>query len=290
MCDNKYNAAKKVLWIILFANFLVAAVKIGVGMASKSQSVIADGIHSFADGSSNIVGLVGIWLASKPRDTQHPYGHDKYEIMASLFIGVMLATMSVRIIWAAIVSFGNPIELNIHRIEMMCIFATILINIVVASIEYRCGKKLGSNILMTDSLHTRGDILISTTVLLGVIGIKCGIPQWVDGVLSLLVAIAVLMSAWKIIKNCADILVDSRAVDSDEIKNLLITIPGIYDVHQIRSRGEPSHSFIDLHIIVNPQENIVDMHLLSHRLENILKDHFGTNTEVNIHIEPNDRE
>lgn len=288
MRDQRYYSAKKVLWIILFCNFLVAAIKIGVGITCKSQSVIADGIHSIADGSSNIVGLIGIWLASKPHDTQHPYGHDKYEIMASLFIGVMLAMMSVRIMSRAITSFRSPAALSIDNIEVVLMIFTIIVNIIVASTEYQWGKKLDSIILVTDSMHTRGDIMISCTVLLGLIGIKAGIPVWIDGVLSLLVAIAVLVSAWQIIKNCVGVLVDSKVIDSDELKSLLMTIPGIYDVHQIRSRGEPCHAFIDFHVIVSPQENVVGMHTLSHKLEDLLKDRYGSNTEVNIHIEPND--
>lgn len=288
MHNKRYNSVKKVLWIILFANLLVAIAKIGVGIACKSQSVLADGIHSIADGSSNIVGLFGIWLASKPRDAKHPYGHDKYEIIASLFIGVMLVIMAIRILTRAVTSFQNPLYLSIDYIEMLLIVLTIIINIIVATIEYRCGKKLSSTILVTDSLHTRGDILISFTVLLGLICIKFGLPVWIDAAMSLLVAIAVLISACQIIKNCVDVLVDSKSVDDNEIKKLLITIPGIYDVHQIRSRGESSHIFIDLHIIVSPEENIECMHSLSHKLEATLQQHYGPNTEVNIHIEPDD--
>ncbi len=288
LTNNKYKSVKIILWVILFANFMVAFIKIGVGISSKSQSVIADGIHSMADGASNIVGLIGTWLASKPRDTKHPYGHGKFEIIASMFIGVMLAIMSVRIISRAIMSFQNPVILEIDRLKALLMIFTIIVNIIVAVSEYKSGKRLQSTILITDSLHTRGDILISCAVLLGLIGIKAGIPARLDGILSVLVAIAVLVSAWQIIKNCVDVLVDSAVVDSNEVKKLLMTVPGIYDVHQIRSRGEFSHVFIDLHVIVSPQENILNTHGMSHRLEDILKEHFGSDTEVTIHMEPDD--
>lgn len=288
MRDSIYRSVKKLLWIILVANFVVALIKISIGIICKSQSVIADGIHSFADGTSNIVGLIGIWLASKPRDEKHPYGHGKFEILASLFIGLMLAIMSIRMISRAILSFQNPVVIKITVVEALLMIVTMIINTIVAVSEYRRGKQLGSIILVTDSLHTRGDILISFVVFLGVIGINLGIPVWVDGLMSILVAIAVIVSAWQIIKNCIDVLVDSVAVDSNEVKSLLMTIPGVYDVHQVRSRGELSHTFIDLHVIVSPEENIVNVHGLSHKLEAILKEHFGDNTEVTIHLEPDD--
>lgn len=288
MGENNYKSVKTVLWVILFANFLVAAVKIGVGIACKSQSVTADGIHSFSDGASNIVGLIGIWFASKPTDLKHPYGHRKFEVMASLFIGVMLAFMSVKIISRAIVSFENPVQMEISLIQGILMVATIIVNTFVAVTEFRWGKRLKSTILITDSLHTRGDIMISCAVLLGLFSIRLGTPVWVDAAMSLVVAVAVMISALKIIKDCVDVLVDSAVVDSEVVKKIIMNVPGVYDVHNIRSRGGLSQAFIDCHVIVNPDENVVDSHNLSHELEKILRDYFGEDTEAYIHIEPDD--
>ncbi len=288
MRSRNYKAVKMILWWILIANFVVAIIKIGIGLAWKSQSVMADGIHSVSDGASNIVGLIGIWLASKPRDREHPYGHSKYEIVASLLIGIMLAVMSVRILTQAITSFSKPFDFTMDAGQVLLMVFTIVLNGVVAITEFRLGRKLNSTILVTDSLHTRGDLLISGAVLVGMLGIQAGLPGWVDGAMSILVAIAVLVSAWKIMKSCVDVLVDSNCIDSREVKNLLISIPGIYDVHQIRSRGKVPDVFIDLHVIVDPQKSVLCAHDLSHGVEAILKEHFGANTEVTIHVEPND--
>lgn len=289
MCDNKYKYVKIVLWVILVANFLVSAVKLCIGLACNSQSVTADGIHSFSDGASNIVGLIGIRLSSRPGDKKHPYGHGKYEIMASLLIGVMLAYMAIQIISRAVNSFKHPAQLDISIIQGVLMIFTIAINIVVAVTEYRWGRKLGSTILVTDSLHTRGDIFVSCTVLAGLIGIKAGMPVWVDSIMSLAVAIVVVISAASIIKNCVDVLVDSAAVDSEEVRNILSSVPGVENVHKIRSRGGVSHVFIDLHVIVRPDENVIYVHSLSHKLEDILKEHFGSETEVCVHVEPDTR-
>ncbi len=288
MYDKKYISVKRILWIILFANFLVAFIKLGVGIACKSQSVTADGIHSFADGSSNIIGLIGIWLASKPADSKHPYGHEKFEIIASLFIGAMLATMSAKIFIRGITSIVNPTLLAIDYIQLVLMLITIIINIIVAITEYRQGKKLKSTILVTDSLHTRGDILISLAVLGGLIGIKFGVPVWIDGLISIAVAIAVFISAAKIITSCVNVLVDGKAIDCEEIRQLLLAQPEVIDVHNVRSRGVMTHTFIELHIIINPCEDVNCSHILSHKLESILKEHYGSNTEVNIHVEPDD--
>ena len=90
MLSNSYRKIKQVLWVILFANFVVAILKVTVGTLIKSASMTADGFHSLTDGSSNIVGLIGIRLASKPVDDDHPYGHGKFETLSSMFIAGML--------------------------------------------------------------------------------------------------------------------------------------------------------------------------------------------------------
>lgn len=99
--DNNYKEVSKTLWIILFANFLVTIVKILVGNIVMSASLIADGFHSFADGSSNIAGLIGIKFASKPTDKEHPYGYEKFELLSSLFISGMLFFISGNIVMDA---------------------------------------------------------------------------------------------------------------------------------------------------------------------------------------------
>ncbi len=288
MYSGSYKTVKMTLWWILAANLAAALIKIGIAAAWNSRSVLADGIHSVSDGASNIVGLIGIWLAAKPRDRKHPYGHSKYEILASLLIGMMLAMMAVRILSGAVTSFSTPLVLTMHTGQVLLMVFTMALNGVVAITEFRLGKKLNSTILIADSLHTRGDLLISGAVLMGVLGIQAGLPGWLDGAMSILVALAVLASAWKIIKACVDVLVDSACVDSSEVRDLLLCVPGIYDVHEIRSRGKAPDVFIDLHVIVDPQKSVRCAHALSHGLEAILKEHFGANTEVTIHIEPND--
>ncbi len=107
--NGKYKSISKVLWIILFLNFGVAAAKIAMGTFINSQSMTADGFHSLTDGSSNIIGIIGIAVAAKPVDKDHPYGHKKYETLTSLFIVAMLAFLGFKIISEAITKFMNPV-------------------------------------------------------------------------------------------------------------------------------------------------------------------------------------
>src|SRR5690606_22934806 len=124
----------------------------------KSASMTADGFHSLSDGSSNIVGLIGIHFASKPEDESHPYGHNKFETLAALFISFMLFLASGKIILGAFERINNPIIPEVTIESLLVLIFTLIVNIVVSLVEYRKGKELNSQILISDSMHTRSDI------------------------------------------------------------------------------------------------------------------------------------
>ena len=109
---NNYKKVQKVLFVILLANLLVAVLKLVVGAIIKSASMTADGFHSISDGSSNLVGLIGIYFASQPEDVDHPYGHNKYETLAGIFISFMLFLAGFRVILGAIARFREPVILK----------------------------------------------------------------------------------------------------------------------------------------------------------------------------------
>lgn len=283
--DN-YKKIRKVLWIILLANLLVALLKIVIGRLIKSSSITADGFHSLSDGSSNIVGLIGIGLASKPIDKDHPYGHKKFEVLSGLFIAAMLVFMGVKIIINGIVGFTAPKALSITPESLITILITLFINILVSKYEYSIGKKLNSYILISDSLHTKSDIFVSLGVLTTLIGIELGLPPIVDSIASLVVAGFILNAAYEIFVSTSGILVDKAILDDEFIKNAISDFSEIKDIHNIRSRGSENNIYIDMHIMIDPKYSVEDSHVLLHRIENKLREKTNNTTEVIIHVEP----
>lgn len=281
-----YKKVKQVLWIILVANFVVSFAKIIIGISIKSTSMTADGFHSFSDGASNIVGIIGVSMASKPEDKKHPYGHKKFEIIASMFIGAMLLVMAFKIISDAILRFTNPVMPSITNESLLALIGTLIINIFVCTYEYNIGNKLNSHILVSDSIHTRSDILVSIGVLFSLIGIKFGLPPVIDPIASLIVAGVILLSSYEIFKSATSILVDSAIVDDRDIENIIKNIDIVRGVHNIRSRGSENDIYIDMHILVNPNISVEDSHKLAHDIEVKIKEEINENAQVIIHIEP----
>lgn len=286
MLNNNFKKVQQILFIILLANLLVAALKLIIGSIIKSASMTADGFHSLSDGSSNIVGLIGIHFASRPEDEQHPYGHRKYETLAGLFISIMLFFVGGKVILGAIQTFKVPFTPEITIVSLMVLIFTLIVNIVVSVTEYRKGKELNSQILISDSIHTRSDIYISLGVLLTLIGIKLGFPPIIDPIVSLVVAGFIIHAAYEIFKENSAVLLDSIAIDSEEIRDVVMSFEDVKDAHKIRSRGGINDLSIDLHILVDSKLDVVKSHELVHDIEDAIRRKFNKKSQVIVHVEP----
>jgi cation diffusion facilitator family transporter len=208
-----------------------------IGSIIKSTSMAADGFHSLTDGTSNVIGLIGINYASKPVDDDHPYGHKKFETLAGLFIAGMLLFIGGKIIFSAVTRFISPISPNVTLESLITLLITLGINIFVSAYEYKQGKLLKSHILISDSLHTRSDIYVSIGVLLTLICVKLGLPTIIDPIASIIVSCFILHAAYEIFRSTSDVLVDKAVIDSNRVKEICMEFNQIKGVHKIRSEA-----------------------------------------------------
>lgn len=286
MEESNFKQVRQVLLGILLANLLVAGTKIVMGSIIQSASMTADGLHSLSDGFSNLVGLIGIHYASKPEDKEHPYGHTKFETLAGLFISIMLLFAGGKVVLGAIERLKNPIVPQITVESLVLLVITLIINVVVCVTEYKKGKQLGSQILIADSTHTRSDVYVSVGVLMTLAGIRLGLPPIIDPIVSLVVAGFIIHAGYEIFKETSDVLVDGVAVDSDEIRQIVMGFDDVRDVHNIRSRGSFNNLNIDLHIIVDPRLDVERAHELVHDIEDAIRARFNAYAQVIAHVEP----
>lgn len=286
MMDDRFRNISKVLWVILFLNIIVAVAKIAMGTYINSESMTADGFHSLTDGSSNVIGIIGIAAASKPIDNDHPYGHRKYETLAGLFIVAMLVFLGFKIIVEAITKIMNPVTPDISAESFVVMLVTLGINIFVTRYEYRKGVELNSTILISDSMHTRSDIYVTIGVIFTLVAIKLGAPPVVDSAASVVVAGFILHAAYEIFKTASGILVDSQAVEASRIERIALAQEGVRGVHKIRSRGTVDEIFIDMHVEADAMMSLQDSHKLMHEIENSIRGELNCNAQVIIHIEP----
>ncbi len=282
---DRFQKIRRILVYILILNWGVAAAKLIYGWMTRSASMTADGFHSFSDGSSNIIGLVGIWIASRPIDENHPYGHKKYETLTSVGISVFLFLVCINVVREGVVRFFHPLVPEVTAKSFLVMGITLAINVAVMIYETRMGRALKSDILISDALHTRTDILTSSSVIVTLIGIKLGYPI-LDPMASLVIAVFIAYAGVEILKESSRVLSDGVAIRIDEIERVVLSIKGVKKCHQIRSRGRPDDIHIDLHVLVDPDMHVHKAHHLSYAIENKIKRDIRGVTDVVVHMEP----
>mgnify|MGYP001597096956 FL=1 len=240
---------QRVLWIILALNIVITIIKLAVGFATGALSVIADGTHSVVDSSSNIIGLAGLWIASRPPDENHPYGHRKYETVATLAIGAMLLLVSWEIVQGIIERVTSGSTPTIQTLDIVIMAATFVFNLIIVLYETREGKRLGSDILLADATHTRTDLFVTISVVISLVATQFGFG-WVDVIVASGVVLFIVKAAFDILRQTSYTLTDASVIDPKRIERSALTVNGVKFADRVRSRGSVGDTYVDLHISV----------------------------------------
>jgi len=282
------RSVRRVLIITLALNILVVAGKLTAGLLAGSLSVVSDAIHSSVDSLNNIVGLVVMKYATAEPDEGHPYGHAKFETLAAFAIAGFLFVTCDQISLSAIKRIfpQDAPAPEITAITIGVMVATIFSNIIITVYERREGRRLQSAFLIADSEHTRSDVLVSCSVLAGLILVRLGYV-WFDPVISIGVAVVIAWSGYQIFKTTVPILVDAAPVPSWRIAEIVRSVQGVHSAHDIRSRSHGGEIFVEMHLhIANEFErDHVVSHAITEEIERRLANEFGKVTAT-IHVEP----
>ena len=282
---KKFKEIQQVLLYVLFLNFTVAFAKIVYGTYTGTLSMTADGYHSLFDGVSNIVGLAGIFIASRPPDKEHPYGHRKYETFAAILIAFFLFFIGFEIFQTALKRFLVGSAPEVTTLSFLVMLGTMGINYLVTKYELKQGLALKSQVLIADSMHTKSDIYVSFSVIVSLLAAKFGFP-FVDPVVALLISLVILKAGYRIIIQSSETLLDMSVLDEDKVCELVLGVEGVLGCHKIRTRGSPGDIWVDMHVLVKPSMPIEEAHIISHNVSKLLKAEYEGIEEVIIHIEP----
>ncbi|MCK9603031.1 MAG: cation diffusion facilitator family transporter [Candidatus Omnitrophica bacterium] len=286
MPQEHYSKIKRVLIFVLILNWSVALAKIFYGLFTHFSSMTADGFHSLSDGTSNIIGLIGIRLACQPTDRDHPYGHKKYETLFSLAIAALLFIVAFNLAKEGLTRIGKPCLPRIDLISFIVMLVTMAVNFWVMNYEANKGKALRSDILISDAMHTRADIFTSLSVIVALVAVKSGYPI-LDPIVTILISVFIAYAGYEIVKESSAVLCDTAAILEDKkIADIVLGIKGVKTCHKIRSRGRPDDIYVDLHVQVNPDMHVDNAHKISDAIEEAIKNGIPEVTDVVVHIEP----
>ncbi len=275
----------RLLSVILVLNVAVAVAKLIYGVVSGSVAIRADGIHSLFDASSNVVGLVALWVAARPPDADHPYGHRKVESIAALLIGLSVTIGLIEVARSMVGAIRGHSHPQIDALGFVVAGGTLLVNLAITAYEGRAGKRLRSEILIADSRHTLGDVFATLGVLAGFVGVKLGYPA-ADLAAAGVVCVLIGHTAYQVFRQSIHSLLDRAGLDPAEVIQIATSHPGVVDCHAVRSRAAGGHVLVDMHIHVDPLMTVAAAHDLAHEVEATLRARFPSVTDVVIHIEP----
>ena len=286
MSPARYAAVSRVLIRVLFLNLGVATAKIVFGYTSGAISILSDGFHSLTDTASNVVGLVGVQAARQPPDADHPYGHRKYETVAAAAITLFLLLVVVEVLRNAFRHLaGRAAPHGISAAAFVVMLVTLGINLAVIAYETREAKRLASEVLLADSMQTRGDVWTSVAVIAALAGARQGLPI-LDPLAALVVAGFIAHSGYQIARATTGILSDRIVIADTDLERIVLSVPGVLGCHHIRTRGSADHVFLDLHVWFPAEMRLADAHHLSHVVKDRLVGRYPQIADAIIHIEP----
>lgn len=289
--NTSMSVIRQATWIGSIANVLLGCLKVGVGVMTGNQALIADGVHSFSDLITDAAILIGSKYWSAPPDKEHPYGHGRFETLTNIFIGFLLAIVAVGIGWEAIHSMSNAREA--HSGVGALALVTAVISIVGKEALYRWtllkAKQVRSRALHANAWHHRSDALSSLPVVISVT-VSFFYPHilYLDQIAACIVMVMIFKASWEILWPAILELTDIEADDSlaNEIQEYAKQDEDIREVHEIRSRRTGSAILIDLHLLVDPDMGVLQAHEISERFKRHLMSTMEDVMDVIIHIEP----
>lgn len=282
----RLRAVRRVFIITLLLNAAVALAKAGYGWLSHSLSLGSDSLHSVMDASGNVLALLGLHWSAAPADARHPYGRRKIEILVALGIGVLIVIGMFEMATAAVRSLRGHAEApTVGNAGFVLVLATIAVNVFVTRYEARKARELGSALLRADARHTQSDIYASLAVVASFVAVRAGIT-WADGVAALVVVALVSHVAWDVFHENVPILIDRAVLDAEAVTAVARAVPGVTDVHRVRSRGLRHAVELDLHLQVPAETSVREAHALGRLIEAQLRLKFPEVSDVIIHVEP----
>ena len=282
---ERSSAASRSTWVSVAVNLVLTVLQIVVGVFSKSQALIADGVHSMSDLVADFVVLFANHHSQKEADEDHPYGHQRFETAASLVLGLLLLAVGLGMLWQAAAKLQSPASIAVVHISALWVAGgTLVAKELLFRYMLMVAKKVKSSMLVANAWHARSDAASSLVVGVGIIGNMAGYPI-LDPIAAAIVGFMVTRTGWsfgfKALHDLTDHAVDDAEVQA--IRQTLLATPGVSGVHDVRTRTMGDMIVVDAHlevvstltveqahdISVDAQQRVMQLHRVLHLLTHI---------------------
>ena len=275
-------------------NVVLLVFKFVAGFFGGSAAMIADAVHSLSDFITDVIVLLFVRLSSKPEDSDHDYGHGKYETLATSLIGLALLCVGVMIMYNGVHSIVSAVMGNPLPQPGMIALAAALVSIALKEWAYRFTAKVGreceSQAVVANAWHHRSDALSSIGTAVGIGGAILLGDKWavLDPIAAVVVSVFIIRTAWQLTKKSAgELLEQSLPAEMErEIVDIVACEPMTSEVHHLRTRRIGSHIAIEMHLRMPGDISLYESHQHATNIEQKLRNRFGASTHIGLHVEP----
>ncbi|WP_353140608.1 cation diffusion facilitator family transporter [Limnohabitans sp.] len=249
----RMQAGSRCTWVSVGVNLVLTIVQIAAGIFSKSQGLIADGIHSLSDLVADFVVLIANHHSQKDADEEHPYGHQRFETAASLALGLLLLAVGVGMLFSAVDKVQHPESLQqVHVLAIYVAAGALVAKELLFRYMLRVAKEVKSSMLVANAWHARSDAASSLVVGVGIAGNLLGYPI-LDPIAALVVGLMVTKMGWEFGWDALHDLMDRSADEAEvvAIRHTLLGTPGVNNAHDIKTRKMGDMIVVDAHIEVD---------------------------------------
>jgi cation diffusion facilitator family transporter len=290
--SNRYRETVKITVIGAVIDTFLGVVKIIIGLAAQSQALIADGIHSFSDLATDVIVLYAAKHSHQEADEEHPYGHARFETVATVALGVALIGVAIGISLNALMRLFEPEFLPTPGIWALIIAGfSVLAKEVIYQYTMRVANKYNSDMLRANAWHSRTDALSSIIVFVGIGGSMAGL-WYLDAIAAVGVGVLVGKIGWDLAFSSLRELVDTGLEQEriDAIRSAILGVDGVKSLHILRTRRMAGEALVDVHIQVEPRISVSEGHFVSETVRSKIIKEIEEVTDVMVHIDPEDDE
>jgi cation diffusion facilitator family transporter len=291
--DERYFVTRRVTLVGSAVDAVLGVLKLTVGWLAQSQALIADGVHSLSDLATDVIVLVAAGKAREKADEEHPYGHERFETLATVVLGLSLIAVAVGLGFDAVRRMLHP-ELLLHPAPWAIWAAGVSVIAKEAIYHYtiRAARRVRSKLMEANAWHSRSDAVSSLVVIAGLLGTMAGLEN-VDAVAALVVAWMIGRIGWgfalQSVRELVDTGLDQETLDS--IRDAIMTVDGVGALHELRTRRMGSRALVDVHIILaDGRVSVSEGHQVSEAVRQRVINRIDDVSDVMVHIDPEDDE
>lgn len=290
--DEFKKVANKVSFITIVQNILLSVFKLFAGIFAHSNAMISDAVHSASDVFSTIIVIIGVKLASKKSDKEHPYGHERLECVAAIVLSIVLLYTGIKIGSQAVKDIIGGNYQSLQKPGMLALVAAV-VSIVTKEIMYwytrHYAKKIDSSALMADAWHHRSDALSSVGALVGIGGAMMGFPV-MDSIASIVIFVFIAKAAYDIFKDAMDKMVDHSCDDETEkeMRDFVLAQKEVLSVDLLHTRIFGNKIYVDVEIGVNGSYTLRQAHEIAEEVHEGIEKNFPKVKHVMVHVNPAD--